>query len=54
MSGHPVLAALAEVVLHGQTLEAHEWVGIAVVVATNALAVATSAPIPVPTGTTVL
>ena len=39
MSVHPVLAALVGVVLLGQLLHLHEWLGIAVVVATNAAAV---------------
>ncbi|WP_206340217.1 EamA family transporter [Blastococcus litoris] len=42
MSVHPVLAALVGTVLLGQHLAAHEWSGIAVVVLTNALAVAGS------------
>ncbi|WP_200814615.1 EamA family transporter [Blastococcus haudaquaticus] len=39
MSVHPVLAALVGVVLLGQLLHPHEWLGIAMVVATNAVAV---------------
>ena len=39
MSVHPVLAALVGVVLLGQLLHLHEWLGIAAVVATNAAAV---------------
>jgi inner membrane transporter RhtA len=39
MSVHPVLAALVGVVLLGQLLHLHEWLGIAVVVMTNAAAV---------------
>ncbi|NEK60658.1 EamA family transporter [Geodermatophilus sabuli] len=42
MSVHPVLAALVGMVLLGQVLAAHEWVGIAVVVLANAGAVATT------------
>lgn len=42
MSVHPVLAGLAGIVLLGQVLDAHEWVGMTVVVAANALAVATA------------
>jgi inner membrane transporter RhtA len=45
MSTHPVLAALAGLVLLGQVLALHEWAGIAVVVAANALAVATAGPL---------
>jgi len=45
MSVHPVLAALAGLVLLNQFLSVHEWVGIAIVVTANALAViAASAP----------
>jgi inner membrane transporter RhtA len=44
MSTHPVLAALVGLVLLGQVLALHEWAGIAVVVAANALAVATAGP----------
>jgi inner membrane transporter RhtA len=39
MSVHPVLAALSGVVLLQQFLHLHEWVGIAMVVVANALAV---------------
>jgi len=39
-SVHPVLAGLAGIVLLGQVLRLHEWVGIGIVVATNAVAVA--------------
>ena len=42
MSVHPVLAALVGLVLLDQSLVAHEWTGIAVVVAANVVAVATS------------
>ncbi|MFC5380735.1 EamA family transporter [Aquipuribacter nitratireducens] len=38
MSCHPVLAALAGLVVLGQVLAVHEWVGIAVVVVANAVA----------------
>jgi inner membrane transporter RhtA len=41
MSAHPVLAALAGLLLLGQTLAVHEVVGIGVVVATNVVAIAT-------------
>ena len=40
MSTHPVLAALSGLALLGQVLAPHEWTGIALVVAANALAVA--------------
>lgn len=40
MSIHPVLAALAGLVLLGQVLALHVWIGILVVVAVNAVAVA--------------
>ncbi|PZA21022.1 EamA family transporter, partial [Modestobacter versicolor] len=40
MSVHPVLAAVVGLVLLGQVLDLHEWVGIAVVVLANAAAVA--------------
>ena len=40
MSIHPVLAALAGLVLLGQVLDGHEWAGIAVVITVNAVAVA--------------
>ncbi|WP_433833526.1 EamA family transporter [Actinoplanes sp. CA-015351] len=39
MSVHPVFAALAGLVLLGQFLDVHEWVGIAMVVAVNVVAV---------------
>jgi len=38
MSVHPVLAALAGLVLLGQVLRLHEWLGIAIVVSANACA----------------
>ena len=41
MSLQPVLAALAGLLLLGQQLDLHEWVGLAVVASTNAVAVAT-------------
>ena len=44
MSVHPVMAALAGVVLLDQLLAVHEWVGIAVVVLANAAAVAAAGP----------
>ncbi|MEV7228071.1 EamA family transporter [Polymorphospora sp. NPDC051019] len=43
MSVHPVLAALAGLVLLHQVLDPHEWAGIAIVVAVNAFAVAARA-----------
>lgn len=42
MSIHPVLAALAGLALLGQVLKPHEWLGIAIVVSTNVLAVRTA------------
>ena len=39
MSIHPVLAALVGLALLGQHLSLHEWIGIGVVVVTNAAAV---------------
>ena len=42
MSVNPVIAAVAGIVLLGQVLDVHEWIGIAVVVTANAVAVATS------------
>jgi inner membrane transporter RhtA len=52
MSVHPVLAALVGIVLLGQHLVPHEWIGIGTVVLTNVLAVAGSdragAPVPDP------
>jgi inner membrane transporter RhtA len=42
MSVHPVLAALVGTVVLRQFLGVHEWISIAVVVLTNAAAVATS------------
>jgi inner membrane transporter RhtA len=39
MSCHPVLAAAAGLVLLGQVLDPHEWIGIAVVVLTNVVAI---------------
>jgi inner membrane transporter RhtA len=39
MSIHPVLAALVGLALLGQHLALHEWIGIAAVVLTNAVAV---------------
>ena len=47
MSVHPVLAALVGLALLGEYLALHEWVGIGVVVLTNAAAVSTrAAPVP--------
>ena len=43
MSTHPLMAALAGLAILGQALALHEWLGIAIVVAANAMAVA-SAP----------
>jgi inner membrane transporter RhtA len=43
MSIHPVLAALAGLLLLGQTMRPHEWAGIAIVVAANTLAVRAAA-----------
>lgn len=40
MSVNPVLAALAGIVILGQLLDLHEWVGILIVVTVNAVAVA--------------
>jgi inner membrane transporter RhtA len=48
MSVHPVLAALVGTVLLGQVLGLHEWTGVAVVVFANAVAVATSRGVVVP------
>ena len=45
MSVHPVLAALAGMVLLGQVLALHEWVGIVAVVTANAFAVVTGGPV---------
>ena len=49
-SVHPVVAGLAGIVLLDQVLELHEWIGIGMVVATNAVAVvverAPAAPAP--------
>ena len=44
MSVHPVMAAVAGIVLLGQHLVPHEWIGIVVVVLTNAVAVAAGGP----------
>jgi inner membrane transporter RhtA len=43
MSVHPVLAALAGLVLLGQHLELHEWAGIMTVIGVNAVAVGAGA-----------
>ncbi|WP_238010139.1 EamA family transporter [Dactylosporangium sp. AC04546] len=48
MSIHPVLAALAGLVLLGEVLAVHEWAGIAIVVSANALAVASHRRTPEP------
>jgi inner membrane transporter RhtA len=42
MSVHPVLAALAGLILLGEQLELHHWAGILLVVTANALAVTCS------------
>jgi inner membrane transporter RhtA len=39
---HPVVAAIAGVVILGQSLDPHEWLGIGIVVVVNALAVASA------------
>lgn len=44
MSSHPVLAALVGLVLLGQVLALHEWLGIGVIVAANAAAMAFGRP----------
>jgi inner membrane transporter RhtA len=46
MSVHPVLAALAGLVLLGQRLELHEWLGMAVVITVNAVALTPPKPEP--------
>jgi inner membrane transporter RhtA len=43
MSVNPVLAALAGIVVLGQVLHRHEWIGVLVVVAANAVAMSTTA-----------
>ena len=50
MSVHPVLAALAGLILLGQGLAAHEWAGIMIVIGVNALSVMVgrSTPLEVP------
>jgi inner membrane transporter RhtA len=48
MSIHPVLAALAGLVLLGQRLHLHEWAGIAIVVLVNAGQMLTTRRTPVP------
>lgn len=50
MSVHPVFAALVGTVLLQQSLAPHEWTGIAVVVAANVVAVATSGRPPAAAG----
>lgn len=40
MSGHPVVAALVGWVMLGQVLDLHEWVGMGLIIAANALTVA--------------
>ena len=44
MSVNPVIAALAGIVLLDQLLDLHEWLGIAMVVTANAVAVAVAGP----------
>ncbi|MPZ73466.1 MAG: hypothetical protein GEU74_09580 [Nitriliruptorales bacterium] len=44
LSVHPVWAALAGLVLLGQVLVLHEWIGIGMVVLANAVAVAAARP----------
>jgi inner membrane transporter RhtA len=44
MSVHPVLAALAGLLLLGQALDLHEWAGIAVVISANAVALTPRRP----------
>jgi inner membrane transporter RhtA len=46
MSVHPVLAALAGLVLLGQLLDLHEWAGIAIVIGVNAASVILDRPAP--------
>jgi inner membrane transporter RhtA len=46
MSIHPVLAALAGLVLLGQWLRLHEWAGIAIVIGVNAASVIVDRPAP--------
>lgn len=46
MSVHPVLAALAGLVLLGQRLDLHEWLGMAVVITVNAVALTPRKPEP--------
>jgi inner membrane transporter RhtA len=46
MSVHPVLAALAGLVLLGQWLGLHEWAGIAIVIGVNAASVIVDRPAP--------
>ena len=46
MSINPVIAAAAGIVLLQQHLALHEWMGIAIVVLANALAVAVARPAP--------
>jgi len=51
MSAHPVLAALAGMVILGQMLARHEWVGIAVIVVANVVTVGTRRSDRVPAAT---
>ncbi|SNY61127.1 EamA family transporter [Paractinoplanes atraurantiacus] len=46
MSVHPVMAALAGLILLGQALALHQWAGILLVVLANALALWRPAPVP--------
>lgn len=48
MSTHPVMAALSGLVILGQVLAPNEWLGIAIVVAANAAAVASPPTVPPP------
>ena len=48
MSAHPVLAALVGMVLLGQLLALHEWVGMAIIVVANAVTMAARGRAPRP------
>ena len=45
MSVHPVLAAVAGLVILGQTLDFHEWLGMIIIVSANAIATTTARPV---------
>jgi inner membrane transporter RhtA len=45
MSAQPALAALAGLVVLGQVLALHEWIGLAIVATANALAVILARPV---------